>query len=157
MQQPNVFKGLRILHTALMIGLAMFNIVALVLMQQGIGGKVDESFQRVFQIVCVLVSAVSLIGGFNIFKKRILEARNDLGPGEQRMELYRAACILWWALIEGPGLLAAIGFMLTHNYAFFALSLFHLLCLLVFTPRKANIIVLLNLNSEDVSRLEGKA
>jgi hypothetical protein len=157
MQQPNAFKVLRILHTALLIGMAMFNIVALVLMQQGFAGKADESFQRVFQIVCVLVSAASLIGGFNIFKKRILEARNDMGPGEQRMELYRAACILWWALIEVPGLMAAIGFRLTHNYAFFALSLFHLLCLLVFTPRKANIIVLLNLNSDEVSRLEGKA
>lgn len=157
MQQPNAFKVLRILHTALLIGMAMFNIVALVFMPQGIGGKADESFQRIFQIVCVLVSATSLIGGFNIFKKRILAARNDMGPGEQRMELYRAACILWWALIEGPGLLAAIGFMLTHNYAFFALSLFHLLCLLVFTPRKANIIVLLNLNSDEVTRLEGKA
>jgi hypothetical protein len=156
MQQPNAFKVLRILHTSLLIGMAMFNIVAFVMMQKGITGKSDESFQRIFQIVCVVVSAASLIGGFKIFKKRILDARNDMGPGEQRMELYRAACILWWALIEGPGLLAAMGFILTHNYAFFALSLFHLLCLLVFTPRKANIIVLLNLNSEEVTRLEGK-
>jgi hypothetical protein len=157
MQQPNVFKVLRILHTALLIGMAMFIIVSLVIVQQGIVTAAGESFQRIFQVVCVVVSAASLIGGFNIFKKRILEARNDMGPGEQRMDLYRAACILWWALIEGPGIMAVAGFIKTHNYAFFALAVFHLLCLLVFTPRKANIIVLLNLTSDEVTRLEGKA
>jgi len=156
MKQPNAFKVLRILHAALLISMTVFNIVALVLVVQGIVPAADESFQRTFQIVCILVSAASLIGGFNIFKKRMLAARNDTGPGEQRMGLYRAACILWWALIEGPGLLAVIGFILTHNYAFLALSLLHLACLFVFTPRKANIEVLLNLNAEEVKRLEGK-
>jgi hypothetical protein len=115
----------------------------------------DESFQRIFQVVCILVSAGMFVAGFNIFKKKMLAARNDPGPGEQRMELYRAACILWWAMIEGPGLLAIVGFILTHNYAFFALALFHLACLWAFTPRKANIVVLLDLTTEEVGRLEG--
>jgi hypothetical protein len=155
MQQPNAFKVLRILHTALLIGMATFNIVALIVVQKGRMPAADESFQRTFQVVCLLASAGLLIAGFNIFKKKMLAARNDTGPGEQRMDLYRAACILWWAMIEGPGLLAVVGFILTHNFAFFALSLFHFTCLWVFTPRKANIVVLLNLTPEEVSRLEG--
>jgi hypothetical protein len=156
MQQQNAFKVLRILHTALLTGMAIFNIVGIVLVQQNVIPAADESFQRNFQIVCILVSVALLIAGFNIFKKKILAARNDPGPGEQRMDLYRTACILWWAMIEGPGILATLGYILTHNYAFFALALFHLTCLFVFSPRKANIIVLLNLNSEEVARLEGK-
>ncbi|MBO9199873.1 MULTISPECIES: hypothetical protein [Niastella] len=156
MQQPNAFKVLRLVHTALLIGMALFNIVGIVLVQQNISPKADESFQRTFQVVCILVSGAMLIAGFNIFKKRMLAARNNAGPGEQRMDLYRAACILWWAMIEGPGLLATVGYILTHNYAFFALALFHLSCLFVFSPRKANIIVLLNLTPAEIAKLEGK-
>ena len=156
MQQPNAFKGLKVLHTALLIGMVIFNIVAIVLVQRNIVPAADESFQRIFQVVCILVSGTMLIAGFNLFKKKMLAARNDTGPGEQRMDLYRASCILWWAMIEGPGLLATIGYILTHNYAFFALGVFHLSCLFVFSPRKANIVVLLNLSSEEVARLEGK-
>jgi hypothetical protein len=156
MQQPNAFKVLRLLHTALLIGMAMFIIAALIVVQKGMVPAADESFERTFQVICLLASGGLLIAGFNIFKKKMLAARNDSGPGEQRMDLYRAACILWWAMIEGPGLLAVTGFMLTHNYAFFALALFHLACLWVFTPRKANIVVLLNLTPEEVSSLQGK-
>jgi hypothetical protein len=156
MQQPNAFKVLKVMHTALLIGMVIFNIVAIVLVQQNIVPAADESFQRIFQIVCILVSGTMLIAGFNLFKKKMLAARNHTGPGVQRMDLYRAACMLWWAMIEGPGLLATIGYILTHNYAFFALGVFHLSCLFVFSPRKANIAVLLNLTPDEVVRLEGK-
>ena len=70
--------------------------------------------------------------------------------------IYRTACILWWAMIEGPGIAAGIGFILTGNYAFFALAIFHLLIMLVFSPRKSNITMFLNLSSDEVARLEGK-
>jgi hypothetical protein len=70
--------------------------------------------------------------------------------------MYRAACILWWAMIEGPGLLATIGYMLTANLSFLALAGLHILIILAFMPRRENIIVLLNLTAADVAELEGK-
>jgi len=155
MQQPNAFKVLRILHTALLIGMVIFNIAGIVLVQRNMVPAAGESFQRIFQVVCILVSGTMLLAGFNLFKKKMIAARNATGPGEQRMDLYRVACILWWAMIEGPGFLATIGYILTHNFAFFALAVFHLACLFVFSPRKANIVVLLNLTEDEVARLEG--
>jgi hypothetical protein len=155
MQQQNAFTTFRILHAALLIGLTLFIIISLVVTLLGFH-KADEQLQRTLQVVCILVSTISVIGGFNIFRKRIFAARNSLGTGEERMEQYRAACILWWALIEGPGLLATISFLLSGNYAFFALAVVHLLILLAFMPRKANIILLLNLTPQEVARLEGK-
>ncbi len=155
MQQSNAFKVLRILHTALLIGMVIFNIVGIVLVQQNVIPAGGEQLERSLQVVCILVSGVMLLGGFNLFKKKMIAARNHTGPGEQRMDLYRAACILWWAMIEGPGLLATIGYILTHNFAFFALAVFHLTVLFVFSPRKANIVVLLNLTPQEVAALEG--
>jgi hypothetical protein len=156
MQQPNAFKVLKVLHTALLTGMIVFSVIAIILVQRNLIAAKGETLERSLQVVCILVSGVMLLAGFNIFKKKMMAARNHTGPGEQRMDLYRAACILWWAMIEGPGLLATIGYILTHNLAFLALAVFHITCLFVFSPRKANIVVLLNLSSEDVLRLEGK-
>lgn len=157
MQQPNAFKVLKVLHTALLIGMIIFGTVAIVLVQRNLVPASGESLERSLQIVCILVSGVMLLGGFNLFKKKMMVARNATGPGEQRMDLYRAACILWWAMIEGPGLLAIIAYILTHNFAFFALGVFHIACLFVFSPRKANVVVLLNLTPDEVARLDGSA
>jgi hypothetical protein len=157
MQQPNAFKVLKVLHTALLIGMIIFSLIAIVLVQRNlVPASGGETLERTLQVVCILVSGVMLLGGFNLFKKKMMVARNDTGPGEQRMDLYRAACILWWAMIEGPGLLAIIAYILTHNFAFFALGVFHIACLFVFSPRKANIVVLLNLSEAEVARLEGR-
>ena len=155
MQQSNAFNQLKIIHIAVLISMVMFNVVALVLMLQGLTGLVDESFQRILQVVCILLSFLFIILGFKVFKKKIFAARNSIEPGEKRMELYRSACIMWWAMIEGPGIIAGIGFIISGNYAFFALAILHLLILLAFTPRKANIILFLNLTGEETGRLEG--
>ena len=156
MQQSNAFNQLRIIHVAVLISMVMFNVVALVLMLEGLTDFVDESFQRTLQAVCVLLSALFIIFGFKVFKKKILAARNSLEPGEKRMELYRAACIMWWAMIEAPGIIAGIAFIISGNFAFFALAIFHLLTMLVFAPQKKNIIMFLNLNGNEVAKLEGK-
>lgn len=152
---PNAFKALKTLHFALFTGMTMFAVISLVVRMNGFSSATGESFERTFQVVCVIVSAACLFTGFNIFKRKILAARNSIAPGEQRMDLYRAACIMWWALVEGPGLLATVGYLLTGNEAFLALAIFHIVILLAFMPRKQNIILLLNLNAAEVRQLEG--
>jgi hypothetical protein len=157
MQQSNAnaFTTLRIIHIALLAGMAAFDVVSLITVKDFI--VVDENMQRNLQVVCILLSGISLFAGFKIFKKKIFAARNSQEAGKKRMELYRTACILWWAMIEGPGIAAGIAFMLSGNYAFFALAVFHVLVLLAFSPRKANIVMFLNLDSKEVAGLEGKA
>jgi hypothetical protein len=154
--QPNAFNVIKIVHIGLLMGMAMFDIVSLIIVLQGIPAIAEDSVQRNLQVGCVLLSALLLIAGFKIFKKRIFAARNSTEPGEKRMEMYRAACIMWWAMIEVPGIVAGIAFIISGNFAFFALAIFHLLAMLVFAPRKANIVLFLNLNNDEVARLEGK-
>jgi hypothetical protein len=154
--QPNAFSVIKIVHIGLLVGMAMFDIVSLIIVLQGVPVIADESLQRNLQVGCVLLSALLLVGGFRIFKKKIFAARNSPEAGEKRMDMYRAACIMWWAMIEAPGIVAGIGFIISGNFAFFALAVFHLLAMLVFAPRKANIIMFLNLNSNEVAKLEGK-
>ena len=153
---PNAFTTLKTIHLALLAGMTGFAIVSLILIRDGYNADLDESFDRTFQVVCVIVSLSCVLIGFNLFKRKMLAARKSLEPGEKRMELYRTACIIWWAMIEAPGILATMGYLLTGNFAFMALGIFHILILGIFMPRKQNIIVLLNLNGTEVAKLEGK-
>lgn len=155
--QPNAFKLLKIIHLALLLGLFVLIGASLFIVLRRLGTVQDESLQRTLQVVCIIVSLGCMLPGFNIFKRKILAARNNSQSADKRMEQYRSACITWWAMIEGPGLLAAMSFLLTGNFAFFALAIVHLLVLFVFTPRKGNIILFLNLNNKEVKLLEGAA
>jgi hypothetical protein len=155
--QQDAFKALKILHLGITGGLLIFAAAILFLFQTGSLKAIDPSMERTLQVVTVLFSVALLLIGFNLFKRKMMEARNSTGSGETRMGLYRTACIIWWAMIEAPGLLAVVSFFITGNYAFLALAGFHVLVLLLFMPRKDNIIVLLNLNTKEVGQLEGKA
>src|SRR5688500_378297 len=155
--QPNHFKTLKILHSALLGGLAFFTLIAFVVQKQGLMiQQQDDTFEIVFQAIAAIMSITSLLAGFNIFKKRLVEVHNNRESAETRMDMYRAACILWWALLEGPGLFAIIAYVLIGNTVFIILALFHLALLTVFMPRKDNIVLLLNLTTDEVHRLEGK-
>ena len=154
-QRADYFRVLKILHLALLAGLTLLLLISIVL--HLVNHNTNESLEMPLQVVAVILSVGTLFLGFNMFKKRIALIRNSLEPAEKRMEMYRGACIVWWALLEGPGLFAIISFILTGNYAFFALGLFHSILLAVFMPRKVNIILLLNLSAEEANRLEGKS
>jgi hypothetical protein len=154
--QTSQFKALKVLHTALLLGLASFMIVVYVVVSQGtMASEKDKTLETTLQAVAAVLSISSLLIGFNIFKKRLLAARNDTGSGETRFVLYRGACILWWAFLEGPGLFATASYFITGNLVFIVLALFHLALLAVFMPRKDNIVLLLRLTTEDVQKLEG--
>lgn len=140
----------------MLTGLGIFAVVCLIISRNRFDPAVDESFSRIFQVVVIVISTAFLIIGLNVFRRKILAARSSSAPAERRMEQYLSACIIWWAMIQMPGILAVIGFLLTLNHSFFFLGLFHILLLFVFMPRKDNIIILLNLNGEEVLKLEGK-
>ena len=155
MQPASPFRNLKIVHTAILCGLAFFAIISLVIPRQ-VGQDTDKTFEQILQAIAAGLSLFSLLIGFNIFKKQLLAARNNGGSAETRMAIYRSACITWWALIDGPGIFSIIGFILTSNYVFLALALFHLCLLAILMPRKGNIILMLTLTSQEVQRLEGK-
>jgi hypothetical protein len=155
--QPDQFRMLKIVHLAILGGLTLFAIIAtmLVITKYALP-KYEEGFEQTLQGVIAILSLTALLVGFNLFRKKIGVARNMNGLAEERMNQYKTACITWWALIEAPGIFSVIGLLLTGNFAFLALALFHLILLAVFMPRKDNIIVLLHLTSDEVARLEGK-
>jgi hypothetical protein len=155
MQTQSPFKTLKILHTAMLFGFGIFIVIGFFIPAEEMRMKEDDkTIETIFQSVAAVLSLGSLLIGFNLFKKRMMASRNINKPAEKRFEIYRGACIMWWALLEAPGLFAIISYVLTGNKVFIVLSLFHWGLLAIFMPRRDNIILLLNLTSEDVQRME---
>lgn len=155
--QKDIFKVIKLVHLGVSISLLLCIAILIFLVQSGYTKGEGASLERILQTVAVVLSVGILLIGFNRFKRTMLAARNNPGNGEERMRQYVAACITWWAMIEIPGIFAAICYFLTQNFAFIVLAATHLLILLIFMPRKENIIVLLNLNANEVAKLEGKS
>jgi hypothetical protein len=149
-----VFGSLRILHIGLLVGLILFTGIVIFLKLSDGFPSLGESTDRILQVVVILISLPSLVFGFKLFKKGIMEARQMNAPAAERMVRYRSACIMWWAMIDVPGVFEVVGFLLTGNFAYLFLAGFHILLLVLFTPRKDNIAVLLNFSGEEAREME---
>jgi hypothetical protein len=151
--KSKILKVLQILHLSFAGGLILFAIIAVIAIETTSVVVLDVSVDRVLQVVAVTISLTLTVVGFRRFSKGILEARNMEGAVQKRVDRYRAACILWWAMIEIPAMLSLVCFILTANYAFFALAMVHILILLVFMPRAKNIMVLLKISEQELNEI----
>lgn len=141
-----IFKKLKQQHTIFLL-LLLFVLaggIAYVSMTGAITN--NAGLNRILQVVAVADTIAGLLLGFNLFKKKLLQARNSEGSEPLRLGMYSSACLLWWVMIFSPGLAAAVFFVITGDYSFVAMAVVHLLVLLAFMPRKDNIVVLLRLS-----------
>ncbi len=149
------FRTIRIIHNSLLVGLIFFAATVFFLVR---GGKFppvgNGSLDRILQMAALLVAGILLMIGFRLFRKKIIVLHKSPDPAKKKLDQYRSACINWWSMIEIPGIVAIICFLLTNNYAFFALACFLIILLALFIPRADNIILLLKLNRDEVMKLE---
>jgi hypothetical protein len=104
------------------------------------------------QVVAIILSAGGFYFGTVLFKKKLLQVR-ELLTVKEKMVLYRAACILQWAMIEGPCLFVIISFLLTGNYAFLALAVVLMLLFTMMAPSKLKIAFQLQLSEQEIAEL----
>lgn len=153
MAAPPLFRVLKLLHTALTIAMLFFAGLSFIVVKKGMfATAMDPSLDRILQVITISLSAVLILFGFRLFNKRVMEIRNsDLGAVE-KMNKYRAACITWWAMIEGPGLFAFVCFLLVPNYAFLVLGCVHIVILALFRPKLEVIPLLLNIDGSELNQ-----
>lgn len=155
LKTADYFRTIRMLHTSLLVGLIFFAATVFFLVRTGKFPPVSNgSLDRILQIAALMVAGILLIIGFRLFRKKIIALHKSSDSADKKLDQYRSACISWWAMIEIPGMVAIICFLLTNNYAFFALACFLIILLALFIPRADNIILLLKLNRDEVMKLE---
>ncbi|HTE23049.1 hypothetical protein [Flavitalea sp.] len=152
--RTNFFQVFRLIHLAQVLVVTIFGIATLIIVRKELQEPVESSVDRALQVIVVVFSGLMLFFGFKLFKNRILKIRESRINAEKRIADYRTACMVWWVMIEVPALISFACFMITGNYAFFALGIFHLMILIMFAPRKDNIILLLNVSSQELQEIE---
>jgi hypothetical protein len=150
--KPDVFKQLKSYHLLLISFAFAFNLIGLFghwLM------KIDKLvFEMALLILAMFVSASSLLFGLAYYKKSVVRLQKSKESVQTRMEKYKTACLIFWALLVASSNLSAVCILMTGNYFFVGLSAMLIIILFLFTPRKENIITQLNLETKEVAELE---
>lgn len=146
------FQSLRIIHASILGGSILFLAVVRFLLIEPddlATAAIDDP------LILYLPAAVMLIGvllGEFLFRRQVKDAR-PLPELIDKLNAYRAACIVRWAAIEGPVLLATIFFMLYADKYFMAIALVGMALMAFARPTPEKAVQNLQLNEEEKERV----
>ena len=137
----NILKGMKTIHQAMYMGLIFLSATATYLVASKSALDILGSRQDIMQIVAIALSMIAIVAGEKIFKNKIVQLRDKIGT-EAKLDLFRQASIIQWALLEVAALFSIVGFFMSRNYAFLALAVGLLLYLIFLAPSavKTNIL-----------------
>ena len=155
MKRTGAFTALKIVHTAMLAGQVLFIAILFFIAYTKKIEPVLPEMDKVLQIIALLLSAGGFFLGANIFKKKLLSLRDDMNNTgvQEKFAKYRVACIIQWAMLEGPCLICCTCFFLTGNYAFLALAAVLVLLFGLLAPGKIKAALQLGLGINDMEEL----
>lgn len=151
--KPTGLKALLTIHKALLIGQLLFAVIAFYLVFTNSIQAGMQHLDKALQVMAIVYSFGGVYAGTVLLRKKILAARASQGNVKAKFEIYRKACIIQWALTEGPSIFAVICFLLTRNYAFLALAAVLVLLFTMLAPSKLKIAFQLQLSEAEISDL----
>jgi hypothetical protein len=153
MQKGAAFKILSLLHKGLMIGQIFFSGICIYLVYTNIILPVAKEHDKTLQVIALLVTAGGIYAGMIFFKKKLISIRAMQTDAKEKFSLYRTACLIQWALLEGPSIFCTICFFLTGNYAFLALVLVILFIFVMTAPSKLKMQLQLQISETELEDL----
>ncbi len=119
--KPEV-KALILIHTIMLVMVLVFTGLSYFVSAKIMTTPVDASLDKTLQLVAVVLSVAAPFAAFKIFNKKRLEWQTSTAGFDEKMNAYRAASIMKFALLESPILFSAVGYFLTQNIAFIFLA-----------------------------------
>ncbi len=112
------FKTLQILYLALGLGQTFFAVIAFFLGTLRTSAfAADKNLTLALTIALSIVSISGISMSYFLYRSKITAARTK-ETATEKMNEFRTACMLRWALLEFPAFLSIIAFMLTANMVF---------------------------------------
>ncbi|MEO6135799.1 MAG: hypothetical protein ABIP35_11645 [Ginsengibacter sp.] len=116
-------KTMVILHSALLFGQVLFITVAsiVVFFSQTIDPVLaDYSYELI--VISLIAGLVSFMISKTVFQKKLNNIKQGQITIQEKVEYYRSASILRWAIIEAATLLTIVLFLLTQHYFIMAIA-----------------------------------
>jgi hypothetical protein len=151
--EPDNFKALNIVHKAQMVGQLVFMIVSLYLVSTGFTDKNNVLASPLLIIVGIL-GVVGIIFGNNLFQKKVEQVRAMDATDSAKLNAYRGAYIIRWAMLQAPGLFSIISFLITGDYAFAGIWLVLIVLFVTAGPSRSKMDDDLD-SEDDVTDLKG--
>jgi hypothetical protein len=145
-------KILSLIHTALFMGQLILGGVFIFLNLSGQLAIEGADLLEVFQLVVPIVMLGVIYGGEWVRKMRLKTCKEKKELNE-KLDEYRTAIIIKYALLEASSLLALIAYLMTSNYLFLSLAGIGLIVFFNNRPSLQKIIDELELNDSEKSLL----
>ena len=114
---PPYIRVLKILHLALMAGQLLFIVIMFSSVYfQRINTFTLANISGEILIAMIIIAALAYLFANSLFNKKLAIIRETNLDVPQKLENYRSANVIRWALIEAPVILCCIFFFVTGNY-----------------------------------------
>ncbi len=146
-----ILKRLLLIHKAMLVGQLILALVAFYLVYTNSFTQSFQHLNRILQSIAIASSIAGIYAGTYFFNKKLAVVRTLHSDVKEKLFAYQQACILQWALLEGPCIFVSICFLLTSNYAFLALTAVLVLLFTMMAPSKLKIGLLLQIGEEEIN------
>ncbi len=146
-------KALNILYFALIAGLCIFVLIAIVLVSNSWMDNSMYDIKNILESMALVIAIVCLFAGITLFNKRIA-AIDPNAELSDKLNTYRAAVILRAALLDGAGIFSVMTYLLTGDMRVLAITAVVLLFFVTLRPTKAALVKALSLSSQETMMME---
>ncbi len=152
MQTPSPYlKSLKVLHFALLVGQLLFAaIVAFLLFVKGAKSTGLSDYPNEILIASIAVGVILFFASNAVFRKRIEPLRESAMSVDEKLERYRAASIVRWAMLEFPTLLSIILLFLSGNNQLLIVVVLMILLFISVRPQVQKISEQLNISPAEI-------
>jgi len=141
------------MHKALLMSQLLFAGVCIYLVYSKSFLPPAQELDRTLQVIALIATVGGIYAGMTLFKKKLIQIRDMQAEAKEKLALYRAACIMQWALMEGPSIFCIACFLMTGNYAFLALVVVILFLFVMTAPSKLKILMQLQISEAELDEL----
>ena len=143
------FKTMFVIWLALIGGQVFFGIITFYLNNNGSYDPQEKNLKDIFTYLVPVFAFYGVIAGSIIFKKRLSLSKSKTSL-LQKLNDYRAALIIRYALLEGATFFSLVSYLMTGDQLFLYISISIIAIFIIIKPSIQNVINDLELNPGEI-------
>lgn len=149
-KRSGYFRSISILHLAIVVGQAMFLLIALFLYSQKNAPFIQDSTYSEVLVYAIsgVVPVAYLIA--NMFYNKKLSAINTQNSLEGNKQIFRKSLIICLAILEGATLINVIFFLVFGNFVNAIVALIGILIAYFYKPNKERLVNLFGVQADQI-------
>ena len=150
---PPQVKTMLILHLAFFAGQVLFALLSSFLVFSNLFPPVLGKYAPELILLAALLEVIAILLARFLYRRKLKKINATPTPLPQKLESYRAANIIRWAILEGTALLVLIMFLLTNQWLILVIVLALLFIFFTTRPTAPNIASDLQVSEQEIFSL----